>query len=202
MILEPQQYYERHDFCFFKMERLKPISGELLYQLYLGDPSQDQVIKENLIRGHYIGFKQASEIVDKYPRVSLTRSNIEQLCYDFGRLLGIIQLAAKFDALDYELVLSKSNGKIPYKISIIDFDQMSSIADSFASKNIKQIVDRVNWPLTAETYVPNPSDKCFSHFKAGYLDLARELDIGEKTGFYSEVANAILNMLEKELSPY
>jgi len=108
-------------------------------------------------------------------------------------LLAIVQLAAKFDALDYELVLSKSNDTFPYMISIIDFDQMSSISDLFEKKDIKMIVKKVSWPLDAEPFLPAPSNECFKDFKAGYLDVAKQLDNKEKTDFYTKVANAILD---------
>jgi len=83
-ILKPEEYKSYSDFCFFKMPLLRPIKGDLLYQVYLGEPDDDRVVKriDGAIRGHYLGFKQISDLVNSYPRISKGRSNIEQLCYE------------------------------------------------------------------------------------------------------------------------
>lgn len=199
-ILKPEKYEEAKSFCFFKMERLRPVleTSPLLDQLYLGETADyDKIIKiDDYIRGHYIGFNQVEQIVNKYPKHSADKSNMEQLCYDFGRLLATVQLAAKFDGNDFELVLSKSTGKPPYKISIIDFDKMESMADlfkDFKEENIKKIVTKTEWVFEAEPYVPDPSSDCYKNFAEGYLGLAKQLDAQERTNFYSKTAQAMLD---------
>jgi len=194
-ILEPIEYGEGKDFCFYKMERLKPFPKEqFLYQLYLGNESHDKVISG---RGHYIGIKQVQEKLN-----DPTGKKLDQLIYDFGWLMGVIQLAAKFDALDFELVLSKVDDKTGYKIVIIDFDQMSSIADyfkGFDEKNIKPLVEKTEWVWINEPYVPMPSGKYFKFFEDGYLGVAKRLDAQYNTKFYTKVGSAMIEHFKEEM---
>lgn len=194
-ILKPIEYEQHKDFCFYKMERLKPFPNEqLLYQLYLGKEDHDKVIAG---RGHYIGIKQLQEKLN-----DPTGKKLDQLIYDFGWLMGIIQLAAKFDALDFELVLSKVDDKAGYKMAIIDFDQMSSIADyfkGFDEKNIKPLVEKTEWVWMNEPYVPMPSGNYFKFFENGYLSVAKRLDTKNNTAFYTKVGVAIIEHFKEEM---
>lgn len=195
-ILRPIEYEEFKDFCFYKMEQLRPFPNEqLLYQLYLGKEDYDKIFPG---RGHYIGIKQLQKKLN-----DSTGEKLKQLIYDFGFLMGIVQLDAKFDGLDYELVLSKIDDKNGYKIVIIDFDQMSSIKEyftGFEEKNIKTIVEKTGWPLQAEEYLPSPEGKYFKFFEKGYLDVAKQLDTKHNTTFYTKVSKAIMENFKEEMA--
>ena len=196
-ILKPGRYVEEKDHCFYEMERLRPMdnTAKLLDQLYLGEDNYDKkVADDQFIRGRYIGLKQTKTIVDQFPPDG-TRSNIDQLHYNFGRLLALVHLAAKYDTFDFEFVIAQ--GTHYYKIAIIDFDKMNSIAnlfEGFKKDNIPAIVKKVEWPMAAEQFLPSKKSEHYQHFKQGYLDLATQLNKRDKTNFYTEVANAILDI--------
>jgi len=195
-MLKPYEYSEGSDpyFCVFKMERLKPYpkGSKLLRNLVLGEESLDKKDKD---KGHMTGLKQAKKIIDKLPRYFKDKSNMEQLCYDFGRLAAIMQLVAKVDGYDYELILSQSSsGDIPYKISIIDFDKVNSIKNEFKEKSVD--VDKLAECLADMNITPKPTSKsCYNYFKQGYLDLAKQLDKEKGTTFYSKVATELFEVL-------
>lgn len=219
--LRPKAYSE-HCFktgksaCIYAMERLFPIAADkILYQLSLGEASKDEIPmneKNNLpIRGHFIGFQETEKIVNGYARISQNtdeiKSNMDQLCYDVGRLLAILHLVAKLDGCDLECVLVKqSENSHLYKVAIIDFDQMKSLENMFEAakkgdiKAIKDIVKGVRWSINSLPYFPSfqSSERGFNLFKKGYMQLAQELDEAEKTTIYSTIAEKVIDICKDQ----
>ncbi|MCF7899563.1 hypothetical protein K9L05_02850, partial [Candidatus Babeliales bacterium] len=143
--LRPFAYQETEEdgkYCFYAMERLYPLTGTLLYQIYLGEKSWDQKFgDEHFVRGHYLGYNQIEKIVNEFQRLSPDRSNFELLCYDLGRLIAIMHLGAEFDGKDTEYVLAKrSKDEVGnWKLVVIDFDMTRSIHNLFEERNIEEI---------------------------------------------------------------
>jgi hypothetical protein len=203
--LNPTNFLSTEDGCFYLMDRLYPIEGDLIYQIYLNEPSYDFIIRdETYIRGHYIGYEQIKKIIQDKPRTSETLTNMEQLYYDLGRLLAIMHLGAQIDGRDVEYVLSKrsKNNDLYYKISIIDFNLVSSMKNLFNEKNSEQIVLTIVNNMMEDIrngYIASPNEWEFNEFRKGYFYLAIQLDNLDDTKpkkFYLNIAKNIFRNIE------
>jgi len=189
----PQKLDVVDEVCLLSMERLYPVKEEtegLLTQMYLGHATYNQRMRdEKLVRGYYKGYEQIEQIVNGYPRINATQDNMQQLCYDLGKLFAIMQLAAKVDGLGCQVCLVKqSKTSAYYKIAILSLFQANDVASLFSNDKIQMLIDKLHKTLIAENYFPIPTIKGFANFRQGYIDFAEKLSRDENNVIYNTIA--------------
>jgi len=161
--------------------------------MYLGHTRYNQRLRnETLIRGYYKGYEQIERIVNGYPQISTTLDNMRQLCYDLGKLLAIMQLAAKVDGLGCQVCLAKrSRTSMYYKIAILSLFQANNVESLFNNDKIQILVDKLHKAIITESYFPVPIIKGFPNFRQGYIDFAAKLTRDENNAIYNTIASRL-----------
>ncbi|MFH1643601.1 MAG: hypothetical protein ABIA74_00290 [bacterium] len=187
--------------CLLFMERLYPLKESVsgyLTQMYLRYRTYNKNdISESEIKGEFIGYDEVEKIVNNYPRVSSQLINIQQICYDLGKLTAIMHLGAKVDGLGAQIGLAQqSKNSRYYKIFILSFFQSNDISKFFnkpTDTNIQTIVDSLFESMNADYYFPMPNVAGFSNFRQGYFDFADNMTRTSNRAIYTTITNKLFD---------
>jgi len=189
-------------FCLFAMERLYPLDTHII-ESRLWHRSHMENIGSYPKAGYDIapfkryGYQEIEQLVSRYPRINHERTNMEQLCYDLGRLLAIMSLKVKFDGEDTEVWIGRGVDKaFPYRIVLLDFSRVVHISWYFSRGNKNLFVRDVLRTIRRYQHYPHPTSHGYKFFRQGYVDFAYVLDKERGGAFYVAFANKLFDAYE------
>lgn len=143
-----------------------------------------------------IKYANIKDYVNALPPKSSCHTNMEQLCYDLGKLLAILQLGAKIDGNDFEFFLGREcQESNEYKIFLLDLEKSHDVSQKFKKKQMEKLVIAFSKALQEKKYAyfPPPSTEGFLHFRQGYLDFAARIDNENNENFCVPLAHKLFN---------
>ena len=196
-----------NEICLLFMERLYPLKDSVsgyLTQMYLRYKTYNkQDVSEAQIKGEFVGYNEIKKIVNAYPKTSTQQTNIQQLCYDLGKLTAIMHLGAKIDGVGAQVCLAKqSENSRFYKIFILSFFQSSDISNLFkrpTKDNIQIIVNKIFDAMVSDYYYPMPNVPGFSNFRQGYFDFANNMSQTSNRAIYTTITE---NLFKKYINEW
>ncbi len=185
--------------CLLFMERLYPLKESVsgyLTQMYLRYKTYNKKdVSETQIKGEFVGYNEIEKIVNAYPKTSTQLTNIQQLCYDLGKLTAIMHLGTKLDGVGAQVAIAKqSENSRYYKIFILSFFQSNDISNLFkrpTKANIQTIVDKIFEAMVSDYYYPMPNVAGFSNFRKGYFDFANNIARTSNRAIYTTITNKL-----------
>lgn len=185
--------------CLLLMERLYPVkesTSNYLTQMYLRYKTYNKKdVSAVQIKGEFVGYDEIEKIVNTYPRTSSQRTNMQQLCYDLGKLTAIMHLAGKIDGLGAQIVLARqSKDSRYYKNVILSFFQSSDLSKFFnrpTTTNIQIVVDAIFEAMVSDYYYPMPNVSGFSSFRKGYFDFAKNISRNSNRAIYTTITKKL-----------
>lgn len=188
-IIEPKHFHfsKTTNVCLIAMERLYPFA----------------CAENGLIRARFEDVQCYTHIGQQISKKGSQRPEkaMEELCYNFGKIFAIVQLAAHIDGHDTETYLASRSQKDTdnYRLVMLDFGSVHVIPDRlFSSGNENDLIEWLIEPFTKKHRHANPptfTTPGFSFFRKGYLAIAAALDEEYKASFYVPLSE----MLFKEI---